>query len=295
MLEIIVPLRDFYLDGPYADYVTTHQSTGDGCVFMLEAQQPAGDMSDPAVSPFLLTRMISDLDAVFDFGAGIYDGPHRKGQFVLCPPDLANRIEVRTRHRIRLFALPSHQMILIAERAGLDFSDDLNALHSAPFNSKRLDFLCGSLWSETAQDAAHGGLMSDALLTLITVELHRLSQRKTRNMQHTTKLDDAKLNTVFEYMKAHPNAISSLADLAALVGLSEYHFLRCFRESTGTTPHQYLMERRIAEAQRLLATTTLSLADVAIDSGFSSQSHMSDVFRQKLGTSPGKWRKQNMG
>ncbi|WP_300057393.1 AraC family transcriptional regulator [uncultured Roseobacter sp.] len=284
--------QDFYLTGPYADYVTSHRSAGNGDVFMVEAQQPAGDMSDPAVPQFLLTRMLSDLDAVFDFGAGIYDGHHIRGQFALCPPNFANRIEVRTRHRIRMFALPADQLSSIAERAGLNFSDDLNTLHSAPFNSKRLDFLSGSLWSEAAHNEVYGGLLADSLLTLITVELYRLSQRKTRDMQRTTKLDDAKLKTVFEYMKAHPNAKSSLADLSALVGLSEYHFLRCFKESMGTTPHQYLMERRIAEAQNLLATTKLSLADVAIDSGFSSQSHMSDVFRKKLSTTPGRWRKQ---
>lgn len=285
-------LQDHYLNGPYADYVTTHRAVGDGHVFMFEALQPGGDLSDPAVPDFVLSRALSTFDIYFDHGAKPFSGTYRRGQFALCPPNRASHIEIAQRHRIRAFGLSSQALNALADRAGFDLGHDLGAVHSAPFNSKRLDFLCGSLWRETAQDAAHGGLMADALLTLITVELHRLSQRKTRDMQRTTKLDDAKLNTVFEYMQAYPNAKSSLADLAALVGLSEYHFLRCFRESTGTTPHQYLMERRIAEAQRLLATTKLSLADVAIDSGFSSQSHMSDVFRQKLGTSPGKWRKQ---
>ncbi len=285
-------LQDLYLNGPYADYVTTHHSAGDGHIFMFEALQPAGDLSDPAVPEFVLSHALSTFDVTFDHGAQPFVGTYREGQFALCPPHYASQIEIDRRHRVRGFGLSAKKIWSIGDRAGLDMNNELGALHSSPFNAKRLEVLCTSLWKEAFQNSIYGGLFADSLLTLITVELHRLSQRKVRVMQRTTKLDDAKLNTVFEYMKAHPNARSSLADLSALVGLSEYHFLRCFRESTGTTPHQYLMERRIAEAQRLLATTKLSLADVAIDSGFSSQSHMSDVFRQKLGTSPGKWRKQ---
>ena len=82
-----------------------------------------------------------------------------------------------------------------------------------------------------------------------------------------------------------------LAALAAIAGLSVYHFARAFKQSAGVTPHHYLIKRRIERAQEMLARTQLSLPEIALVTGFSDQSHLTRHFRQLLGTSPGQFRR----
>ena len=67
--------------------------------------------------------------------------------------------------------------------------------------------------------------------------------------------------------------------------------LRAFKASTGATPHAYVIECRIEEAKRLLRETDISLADIALTVGFSSQAHLSTRFRFATGTTPKEFRR----
>ena len=84
----------------------------------------------------------------------------------------------------------------------------------------------------------------------------------------------------------------SLADLANDCGLSASHFARAFRQSTGLSPHQWLLRRRVDEAKGLLRERTLSLSVVALACGFGDQSHFTRVFSRLTGISPGSWRRK---
>lgn len=82
----------------------------------------------------------------------------------------------------------------------------------------------------------------------------------------------------------------TLNDLAAVAGLSRYHFLRAFRREVGVTPHTYLTGRRIATARRLLAGAE-SLSAVALACGFYDQSHFTRSFKGCTGLTPGQYRR----
>jgi AraC-like DNA-binding protein len=83
----------------------------------------------------------------------------------------------------------------------------------------------------------------------------------------------------------------SLADLANDCGLSASHFSRAFRQSTGLSPHRWLVRRRVDRAKRLLPDRKLSLAEIALSCGFTDQSHFTRVFSAIVGISPGAWRR----
>lgn len=82
-----------------------------------------------------------------------------------------------------------------------------------------------------------------------------------------------------------------LAELAALVNWTPFYLLRVFRKAVGLPPHAYLNTVRIRESQRLLLSGTLP-AQVAYDTGFSSQSHFTTVFKQLIGVTPGQYAQQ---
>lgn len=82
----------------------------------------------------------------------------------------------------------------------------------------------------------------------------------------------------------------SIADLARGVGLSEYHFIRVFREQLGMTPRQYIISARMAQARYLLRTTGLPISDIAEQVGYHSASMFSATFKRLHGRSPGSYR-----
>jgi AraC-like DNA-binding protein len=98
------------------------------------------------------------------------------------------------------------------------------------------------------------------------------------------------MRRVREYVEIHLSESIDLTTLAAIAGLSLYHFARAFKQSAGVTPHHYLVQRRVDRAQEMLARTTLSLSEIAFATGFSDQSHFARHFRQMLGMTPGQFR-----
>jgi len=83
---------------------------------------------------------------------------------------------------------------------------------------------------------------------------------------------------------------TSLDELCAAVGTSVFHACRVFRRATGTTLHGYRRRLRVRHALALLVDSEASLADIAAQTGFASQSHLTNIFRAELGTTPGRVR-----
>jgi AraC family transcriptional regulator len=94
-----------------------------------------------------------------------------------------------------------------------------------------------------------------------------------------------------EYVNAHLDEALSLADLAAVAGLSRMHFAAQFRAATGYRPHEYLLYQRIESAKSMLSGTDMPLAQVALSVGFQAQPHFSTVFKRITGESPARWRR----
>lgn len=119
------------------------------------------------------------------------------------------------------------------------------------------------------------GCLFDAAVPPVVATAPRLAQVRAR-------IDD------------EPAGSHTLADLAALAGLSRYQTLRAFARLTGLTPHAYLMQRRLDAARRLIREGT-TLADAAAGAGFADQSHMHRVFVARHGFTPGVYAEAHRG
>ena len=85
-----------------------------------------------------------------------------------------------------------------------------------------------------------------------------------------------------------------LSEISRQACLSRYHFLRLFREAFETTPHQYLIQRRIEKAKELLITGRFSVTDVCFEVGFESLGSFSALFRRWVGDAPINYREREM-
>lgn len=108
-------------------------------------------------------------------------------------------------------------------------------------------------------------------------------------------LPSAKLDQVVTFIEDRLGDGLKLHELAATVRLSQFHFARKFRLSTGQSPHAYLTLRRMERAKRLLRETDTPLAQVAREVGYQTQAHFTGVFRRYVGLTPRTFRVQARG
>ena len=111
--------------------------------------------------------------------------------------------------------------------------------------------------------------------------------RRTGRPASRHRLQPHHLAAIDGYIDRNIENVLRIDDLAAQVGLSRYHFLRCFKRATGSSPLQYVLARRVEHARQLLARSEESIAAVAYAAGFSSQSHLNAMFKRHFGVTPG--------
>lgn len=101
----------------------------------------------------------------------------------------------------------------------------------------------------------------------------------------------ARLQSVLSHIHGHLGDELSVPVLAELAGVSVAHFRRLFLEAMGTPPHRYVLATRLEQARKLLATTTLPIAQIADECGFSSQSHFTACFKEAHASTPAEYRR----
>jgi AraC family transcriptional regulator len=149
------------------------------------------------------------------------------------------------------------------------------------------------LTAELESNRVGSRLFVDSLT--IALSIHLL--RHYSDWQQPFREDDgglpwSKLQQAIAYIHDHLTEDLTISAIANELGMSQYYFSRLFRQSLGIPPYQYVMEKRIERAQDLLKMTSLSVAQIAKQVGFSSQNQLTVQFRQFTGTTPSNYRKQ---
>lgn len=136
------------------------------------------------------------------------------------------------------------------------------------------------------QDPLDRLTLDSAVQTALLHTLRHYTQRDLPRLRPRGGLAPGQLKRVIDYIEHHLDQALTLGDLARQIDLSDFHFARMFKQSTGQAPHRYVMQRRLAVARNLLARSSLSVTDIALHCGFSSASHFSNRFRAETGLSP---------
>jgi AraC family transcriptional regulator len=104
-------------------------------------------------------------------------------------------------------------------------------------------------------------------------------------------LSPAALRRVQVFVEANLERAIHLTDLAGRAELSLYHFARAFKTSAGMTPRAFIEQRRVERAKRLIEETVRSLAEIAVESGFGTQSRLTTTFKRQTGFTPAEYRR----
>lgn len=137
-------------------------------------------------------------------------------------------------------------------------------------------------------------LLIDSLQTALSVHLLKnysnIPNNKTHLAKATGALDKKRLHRVEDYIVSHIDRNISLEDLAREACLSPFHFARAFKATMGVAPHQYILNRKLELAKKLIANGNMSLMQVALMTGFSNQAHFTRAFKRATGQTPGQYR-----
>lgn len=156
----------------------------------------------------------------------------------------------------------------------------------------RLEHLAMALREEAQQARPSEPLLGEALATALAVHLLREYASPTRGLDKFDRtafaagLPRTKLLRAIDYIHEHLHTDLSIAAIAHSVSMSPYHFARLFKQSTGRSPHQYVVEARVKRARELLISGDHTISDVAQQAGFSDQSHLTRHMRRAYGTTP---------
>ena len=111
-------------------------------------------------------------------------------------------------------------------------------------------------------------------------------------VQQGTHAIRTEFRLLLEYIEANLETELSVAQLARVSNMSPFHFLRRFKTAIGRTPHQYVMDRRVERAKKLLADVDHAIASIAQACGFATQAHLATVFGRAVGVTPSTYRAQ---
>jgi AraC family transcriptional regulator len=217
-------------------------------------------------------------------GAEVAEGWTDPGTIILTPPGIQSVWE----------ASGSSSAAVIEEHWDVD-SKNVEILEQFLIHDPVIDAVTLNLAREAASRSAAGRLYAESACEFLAHHLiHHYSTLAAAPPRPIGGLPGRRLKLVLDYIEDTLGRPIELRSLAAFAGISARHFERAFRQSMGMPPYAYVLERRLDAARDLLITRPeLPIEHIAFRLGFSSSSHFSSAFRQRIGCSPTEFRKRH--
>ena len=210
----------------------------------------------------------------------------RTGDIAVIPAGISHRCNWNTSVEFMVLAIEP----ALLQQVGEDFVNP-DRIELMPRFMSQQDVLIQGIFSTLRDELESGKIGGDLLIDSFktTLAIHLLRNYCTTQPKlssYANGLSQAILKQVTEYIHEHLHQDLKLADLSAIAQLSPYHFLRLFKQRMGITPHQYILQHRIQKAKHLLKHSNLSIAEIAMRTGFCDQSHLTRCFKHIVGITP---------
>ncbi|MBD2036149.1 helix-turn-helix transcriptional regulator [Leptolyngbya sp. FACHB-321] len=143
------------------------------------------------------------------------------------------------------------------------------------------------LLAELESGGMMGQLYVESLTQVLAIHLLRHYSTVTQTITSENRsLNHIQLQQTIDYIHTYLNRDLSLAELASVINISPTYFASLFKQAMGISPHQYVIQQRVEQAKVMLKRTNLTIADIALQVGFSNQSHLTRHFKRFTGMTP---------
>jgi AraC family transcriptional regulator len=159
------------------------------------------------------------------------------------------------------------------------------------FQDRHIQALMRALHADLEDGSPGGPLYGESLgVALAHYLTRRHAVRTLRDREYRGGMPAARLNRVMDFIRQNCGRQIRLWELAHLAGMSPHYFCQLFKQSTGLSPHQFLLRCRIARAKEFLGSREFTVGHTAAATGFADQSHFTKVFRRIVGVTPVQFR-----
>jgi AraC family transcriptional regulator len=252
-------------------------------------------LSEVVVPPSNNHCLVLNLGAPLSIGAQFdgrkFEGEVRAGEVAIIPADSSWVCRPQSSHSSSMLLLYLRPLFVRSAVTEFNFSYRETALTpQIGFRNKQIRHVAISLLHELNEANVVGQLYADSLAVGLAMQLMRsYSPLQEVHISHggmaPNKLRKA-ISLIDRHLAKEQEGRVPLRVVASQVGMSYSHFSRAFKQSMGMNPTNYIAERRIERAKELLNETELPISEIALRSGFSSQSHFSSSFRRVAGSTP---------
>ncbi|GAB1541897.1 hypothetical protein NUACC21_45700 [Scytonema sp. NUACC21] len=208
------------------------------------------------------------------------------GTIAIIPAGILHRCLWEENVQFMFVAIESTLLFNLA--AEVDLSENIELIPQ--FATRQDPLIQGILLSfqeELSSNIQTNNLCIEQLTTTLVIHLlKKYCVKNTLIATYSGGLPKYKLRQTLEYIHAHLNQNIKLADLAGSVGMSQYYFVRLFKQSMGIAPYQYVIQQRVERAMQLLKQGKVTITDIALQCGFANQSHFTKHFRKITGVTP---------
>ena len=188
-----------------------------------------------------------------------------------------------------MFSLDPPFVDRIARRIGATTPVEL--IQNLGANDQQIEHIALAFKDELEMGCPSGRLYGDSLaVALVARLLAKFAACIPVAPDQSRVLPLDRLRTAIDYINDNLSEDLTLGEIADAARLNPFYFSRIFRQSTGTSPHQYVLQRRVERAKRLLLDRRLSLVEVALVVGFQNQSHFTALFHRLTGVTPKTYR-----
>lgn len=217
----------------------------------------------------------------------LYESIIQKGDSIFVPAGQPSYWRRRESICCPLHICIKPELIEQAAEASEIYREQIDLMNCFGQQDLQFNHMAMLLLAELHSGGIMGRLYVESLTQALVIHLLRHYSTVTQTIKSGNRgLTRTQLQQAIDYIHTHLDRDLSLGQIAEVINISPTYFASLFKRATGTSPHQYVIQQRVERARTMLSKTDLAIADIALQVGFSSQSHLTQQFKRLTGMTP---------